>query len=370
MLECLRMDGMAQALTLARLALGSVSPNPAVGAVLVKHGKLVGQGHTQPPGGDHAEIVALKQAAGKARGATLYVTLEPCCHQGRTPPCTGAIIEAGVAAVHAAMLDPNPKVAGKGIAELEAAGIGVIVGEGAAEAAEIAEAYVKHVTSGLPFVTAKFAVSLDGKIATRTGDSRWISGEESRRYVHGLRHATDAIMAGINTVLTDDPRLTARVGSGQGGTGHRQPLRVIIDSSGRTPPEARLFQEYGQTMIVTGGPLKPEPKAAYQAVGAEILEIPLGDGRVDLAAMLQQLGARGITSVLVEGGGTLLGSLFAAELVDKVVAFVAPIIIGGAQAATPVGGHGVALVADAWQLNRVKVDRFDTDIMVSGYLKV
>ena len=363
------MDAMAQALTLARLALGSVSPNPAVGAVLVRDGKVVGQGHTQPPGEDHAEIVALKQAGEKARGATLYVTLEPCCHQGRTPPCTGAIIQAGVRAVHAAMLDPNPKVAGKGVKELEAAGIRVVVGEGAAEAAEITEAYAKHITTGLPFVSAKFAVSLDGKIATRTGDSRWISSEDSRRYVHSLRHATDAIMAGVSTVLADDPRLTARGGGGQGGTGHRQPLRVIVDSSGRTPPGARLFQEYGQTLIVTGGPLKPEPQTAFAAAGAEVIEVPLGDGRVDLAAMLAKLGERGVTSVLVEGGGSLLGSLFDAELVDKVVAFVAPIIIGGDKAATPVGGHGVAQVADAWRLNRVKVDRFDNDIMVSGYLR-
>ena len=336
------MDFMTQALTLARLALGNVSPNPAVGAVLVKDGAVVGQGYTQPPGGDHAEIVALKQAGAAARDAALYVTLEPCCDQGRTPPCTAAIIKAGVSAVHAAGMDPNPKVCGKGIAALEQAGIAVAVGEEAEAAAEITEAYAKYVTSGLPFVTAKFAVSLDGKIATRTGDSRWISSEASRRYVHQLRHTTDAVMAGVNTVLADDPRLTARGGGGQGGTGHRQPLRVIVDSSGRTPPKARLFQKNGKTMIVTSGPLKAEPLAAYQKLGAEVLTVPHGDGRVDLAGMLRKLGGRGITSVLVEGGGTLFGSLFDAGLVDKVVAFIAPIIIGGSQAATPVGGHGVA----------------------------
>lgn len=216
---------MEQALSLARLAVGEVSPNPAVGAVIVRNGEVIGQGYTQPPGLPHAEIVALKQAGDRSRGSELYVTLEPCCHYGRTPPCTKAIIEAGIKEVHFAMIDPNPIVAGKGKAELEKSGIKTYVGEGEAAANEINEAYVKYITAGMPFVTAKFALSLDGKIATRTGDSRWISGEESRKYVHYLRYAADAIMVGVSTVVIDDPSLTTKCCGGRGGTAMKQPLR-------------------------------------------------------------------------------------------------------------------------------------------------
>jgi diaminohydroxyphosphoribosylaminopyrimidine deaminase/5-amino-6-(5-phosphoribosylamino)uracil reductase len=190
------MDYMKQALSMAKLALGQVSPNPAVGAVIVKHGEIIGQGHTQPPGSDHAEIVALKQAGINARGAEMYVTLEPCSHYGRTPPCTEAIIRSGVACVHMAIIDPNPLVAGRGETQLERAGIRTIVGEHAEEARQLMEAYIRHITTGMPFVTVKFAASIDGRIATKTGDSRWISGEDSRKYVHYLRYISDAIMAG------------------------------------------------------------------------------------------------------------------------------------------------------------------------------
>lgn len=359
---------MKQALSLAKLALGQVSPNPAVGAVIVKDGEVVGQGYTQPPGSWHAEVMALKQAGEKARGAALYVTLEPCCTYGRTPPCTDAIITAGISEVHLATLDPNPAVCGKGCDALELEGIKIHLGEHEEEARDINEAYTKFITTGIPFVTAKFAMSLDGKIATKTGDSQWISGNEARKYVHSLRYVSDAIMTGANTVIADDPRLTCRYG-GIGGRTRKQPLRVIIDGKGRTPPTAHLFGEPGRTMLVLGESVSAEKKDKLGQAGAELLELPDDDKQVDLHALMKALGKRQVTSVLVEGGGILLGSLFDLGLVDKVVAFVAPIVIGGAQARTPVAGLGIERLADSVRLERVTVEKFGDDIMVSGYVK-
>ncbi len=362
------MDYMEQALSLAKLALGQVSPNPAVGAVVVKDSVVVGQGYTQPPGSFHAEVSALKQAGEQARGGVMYVTLEPCCHYGRTPPCTRAIIAAGIIEIHLAMLDPNPLVLGRGRDELEREGIKTYVGEHEEEAKEINEAYTKFITTGMPFVTAKFAASLDGKIATRTGDSKWISGEGARSYVHGLRHTTDAIVAGVNTILVDDPRLTARCSCGRGGIARKQPLRVIVDGKGRTPLTARVFSEPGKTLLALGRLVKPEEAAAFAQVGTEILELPSEEGPVDLGKLLKVLGSREIASVLVEGGETLFGSLFDRGLVDKVIAFITPIIIGGKEAKTAVGGKGVDKVIDSLRLERVKVKKFGEDLMVSGYI--
>jgi diaminohydroxyphosphoribosylaminopyrimidine deaminase/5-amino-6-(5-phosphoribosylamino)uracil reductase len=362
-----KMDYMARALSLAKLALGSVSPNPAVGAVIVKNGKVVGQGYTQPPGGPHAEIMALKEAGERARGATMYVTLEPCCHYGRTPPCTKALIDAGIAEVRSAMIDPNPLVSGKGKTELEKAGIHVKTGEKAESACEIIEAYIKYITERVPFVTAKFAMSLDGKIATRTGDSKWISGDESRRFVHFLRYVNDAIMVGVNTVLTDDPQLTVRCCS-NGGLSHKQPLRVIVDTEGKTPTTAKIFDSHGNVMIAVGETASPARKRALRRAGAEVVELPVKRGLVHLPALLTALGERQITSVLAEGGGTLLGSLFDLGLVDKVIGFIAPVIIGGKQAKTPVAGKGVENVLDSIKLERVRTERINGDVMISGYV--
>jgi len=362
------MNYMGQALSLARLALGQVSPNPAVGAVVVKNDSVVGQGYTQPPGSAHAEVLALKQAGEEARDGVMYVTLEPCCHYGRTPPCTRAIISAGITEVHMAMFDPNPSVSGRGKDELEKEGIKIYLGEHEEEAKEVNEAYTKFITTGIPFVTAKFAVSLDGKIATRRGDSRWISGREARKYVHNLRYTTDAIMAGVNTVLADDPHLTTRCSGGRGGTARKQPLRVIVDSKGRTPLTARVFNEPGRTLLAWGRTATPEEKAAFAQAGAEILESPTAEGLVDLEKLLGALGEREITSVLVEGGGILLGSLFDRRLVDRVIAFIAPIIIGGGEAKTAVAGKGVDKVVDSLRLERVGVEKFGDDLMVSGYV--
>ncbi|MFC2041706.1 bifunctional diaminohydroxyphosphoribosylaminopyrimidine deaminase/5-amino-6-(5-phosphoribosylamino)uracil reductase RibD [Chloroflexota bacterium] len=362
------MDYMKQALSLATLALGQVSPNPAVGAVVVKDGEVVGQGHTQPPGSWHAEVMALKQAGEKARGGVMHVTLEPCCHQGRTPPCTQTIINAGISEVHLAMLDPNPLISGRGEEELEREGIKTYVGEHEEEAKEINEAYTKFITTGMPFVTAKFAVSLDGKIATKDGDSKWISGSESRKYVHYLRYTTDAIMAGANTVIADDPHLTCRQG-GRGGEVRKQPLRVIVDGRGRTPSTAKVFSKPGKSLLALSMPVKPEKTEAFARLGAEILELPSEENQVDLEKLLKALGERDITSVLVEGGGILLGFLFDHGLVDKVIAFIAPIIIGGEKARIAVAGKGVDRVADAIKLERISVERFGEDLMLSGYIK-
>ncbi len=360
---------MEQALSLAKLALGQVSPNPAVGAVVVKNDIVVGQGYTQPPGSWHAEVVALKQAGKEARGGVMYVTLEPCCHYGRTPPCTQAIIAAAIAEVHVAMLDANPLVSGRGKAELGKGGIKVYLGEHEEEAKKINEAYTKFITTGMPFVTAKFAISLDGKIATKSGDSKWISGDEARKYVHNLRYTSDAIMAGVNTVLVDDPRLTARSCGGKGGAARKQPLRVIVDGKGRMPLTAQLLSEPGKTLLALGKFVTPEEKATFAQVGAELLELPLEGGLVDLGKLLKALGERQITSVLAEGGGILLGSLFDCKLVDKVIAFIAPIIIGGREAKTAVSGKGVDKVVDSLKLERVSLEKLGEDLMVSGYVR-
>jgi diaminohydroxyphosphoribosylaminopyrimidine deaminase/5-amino-6-(5-phosphoribosylamino)uracil reductase len=360
------MDYMERALSLARLALVHASPNPAVGAVVVKDNVILGEGYTQPPGSDHGEIVALKQAGEQARGATMYVTLEPCCHYGRTPPCTKAIIDAGVSEVHLSIIDPNLRVCGRGKAELEAAGIRTFIGEHEEEAQELNEAYIKYVGTGLPFVLAKFAISLDGKIATRTGDSRWISGEDARRYVHTIRSQIDAIMVGVDTIINDNPQLTARAGLG-GGYLEKQPLRIVVDSKGRTPVTARVLQLPGKTLIATTEDMDKENGRVLAEAGAEILELPKKDGWVDLRELLARLGQRQITSIMVEGGAAVFGSLFEQRLADKLLVFIAPIIIGGLGAKNPVEGKGVEKLAQATNLDRVRVGRIGNDILISGY---
>ena len=354
---------MPRALQLAHRAVGSASPNPPVGAVIARHGRIVGEGSTQPPGQRHAEIVALRQAGELARGATLYVTLEPCSHHGRTPPCVDAIIAAGLAEVHASIPDPNPRVAGRGIAALRHAGIPVSLGQGRREAEELAAPHAIFITTGMPLVTLKFAMSLDGKIATHTGDSKWISGPESRRCVHALRASSDAIMAGIGTVLADDPQLTAR--DQNDAPLPRQPLRVVVDSRARIPPDAALLAQPGQTLVAVSE-IPDDTRSALEAAGADVFPAPDGSGRVALAELLRELARRGLTSVLVEGGGTLAGSLLDARLVHRVVAFVAPVIIGGARSPSPVGGRGAALIADAPRLADARIERFGDDVAIFG----
>jgi len=298
----------------------------------------------------------------------MYVTLEPCCFQGRTPPCTQAIIDAGISEVHIALLDPNPKVSGKGLNLLQEAGIKTSVGQCEEKAREINESYIKFIETGLPFVIAKFAMSLDGKIATQNGDSKWISGDESRQFVHHLRHIVDAIMVGADTIIVDDPQLSARGCSGKAGRSKLQPLRIIIDGKGRTPLKARVFTEPGETLLVVAEPFDANRKKDFEKTGAEVVELRAEGDVIDLAELLNVLGEREISSILVEGGGTLFGSLFDHGLVDKVLAFVSPIIIGGESAKGAVGGRGVIKVEEALRLDRIKLERFGDDMLVSGYL--
>lgn len=355
---------MQRAIELARETLGIASPNPSVGAVIVKDGRIVGEGWTQPVGGPHAEIIALRQAGEAARGASIYTTLEPCRHFGRTPPCTGALLEAGIAEVYSAVTDPDERVNGGGAAEIRAAGVLVELGLCAEEAAGVLEGYLHRSRTGLPFAVAKFAMSLDGKIATATGESRWVSGEAGRRRAHELRSTCDAIMAGAGTVVIDNPKLTAR--DGDGVPLERQPLRVVVDSTGRTPVTAQVFHGPGSVLFATAG-VDAETEAAYRVVGAEVTHLPGEDGRVDLRGLMCSLVERGVNTVLVEGGGVLLASLFRDGLVSKVEAIVAPLIIGGEHARTPVEGEGFAHIGDALRLSRVSVGRLGEDVHIVGY---
>jgi diaminohydroxyphosphoribosylaminopyrimidine deaminase/5-amino-6-(5-phosphoribosylamino)uracil reductase len=358
---------MSRALDLARNAPEAVSPNPIVGAVILDAGgEVVGEGWTQPPPGPHAEIVALEAARERARGGTLCVTLEPCNHHGRTPPCTDAIVAAGIAEVHYAVIDPNRKVSGAGANALEAAGIRVVAGEGEDEARRINEAFFKHRATGLPFVIAKWAASLDGRIAAASGDSRWVSGPETRAWAHRLRTRIDAILVGSSTVVIDDPQLTARP---EGIDDPRQPLRIVVDTRGRTPPMAQVFLGPAKTLVATSDEA-PEPwRAAVKARGAEVVSLPLAAGHVDLRALLQLLGDREVLSVLVEGGGVILGSFFDAGLVDKVHAIIAPLIVGAADAPAAVAGEGADRMADALRLRDVTVERLGEDLLVTGYAR-
>lgn len=362
-------DYMARALELAAQARGSTGNNPPVGAVIVRDKRIVGEGHTQPPGQAHAEVVALQQAGQLARGATMYVTLEPCCHFGRTPPCTRAILSAGIAEVHMAMLDPNPLVAGGGKAALEQAGVAVVLGEREAEARRVAEAWLTYIEKGRPMVIAKYAMTLDGKIATPTGESRWITGSAARRQVHRLRASVDAIMVGITTIIADDPQLTARDETDQPLA--RQPLRLVVDSTGRTPLHSQVVsgQLPGATALLVGPRANHERLRQIEQMGNAVITVPELDGRVDLRAALRSLASEwDITSVLVEGGSQLLGSLFDLELVDKVVAFIAPKLIGGAEAPGPVAGRGVAHIESAVTLREATWEQVGEDMMVTGYV--
>ena len=359
-------DPMLRAFELAGTIRGRVSPNPPVGAVVCRDGRVVGEGRTQPPGGPHAEVVALAAAGAAAKGATLYVTLEPCSHYGRTPPCVDAIIAAGVSAVVCATQDPDSKVDGGGIKRLREAGITVDVGSREAEARRLLGGYIKQRRTGRPLVTAKFATSLDGKIGTRTGDSRWVSGPETLAWVHEERTHLDAIAVGINTVLVDDPQLTARP-SGSEGEVH-QPLRVVVDSGGRTPNTARVLRGASRTFIATTERSSQQWREEMERLGAHVALLPASDGHVDLPALLLALGEQGCLDLLVEGGGILLGALFDEGLVDRVQAVVAPMIIGGAGAPLAVAGRGVERMADALRLRDVTVRRLGVDLLIEGSL--
>ena len=363
------MDYMARALDLAERAKGTCNPNPAVGAVLVRDGRIVGEGYTQPRGQAHAEIAALARAGEAARGATLYVTLEPCVHQGLTGPCTARLIEAAVAEVRCAMLDPSPWVDGQGKAELEAHGIPVAIGERAEAARRLNEDYLHWVRTGRPLVIAKWAMTLDGKIATRTGASRWISGEAARALVGRMRARADAVVVGIGTVLADDPSLTAR--AADGSLLGRQPLRVVLDSRGRLPLTARLADPSlpGCTLVATTpGGAERLPRELRDRLQVWVGE-PGPDGRVRPSQLLAELGRRPLISVLVESGGTLLASLVEQRLVDEVAAFIAPRLVGGVDAPGPIGGRGVEDMGAALDLVDVTYQKVGRDVLVRGYVR-
>jgi diaminohydroxyphosphoribosylaminopyrimidine deaminase/5-amino-6-(5-phosphoribosylamino)uracil reductase len=358
---------MGEALALAAQARGRTSPNPMVGSVVVKDGRVVGRGYHVKAGAPHGEAAALGDAGAHAKGATLYVTLEPCCHYGRTPPCTKAIIAAGIRRVVAAMRDPNPLVSGQGLEELRQAGIEVKLPVLEAEAAALNEVFIKYITTKRPFVLLKVAASLDGKIATVTGESRWITNERSRLLVHQLRDQVDAIMVGINTVLRDDPLLTTRLPGGGG----RDPMRIIVDSRLRLPCEARVLtaSTTAWTLVATTPEAPREKQRQLEAAGAKILIVE-GDGpRVPLGSLLDQLGAMQVTSVLLEGGGELHSSALRAGIVDKVLYFLAPKLIGGRAAPPAIGGEGFARLDEAVTLERVHVRQLDDDLLIEGYVR-
>ena len=360
-LERSKLSYMRRALDLSNKALGISNPNPPVGAVIVKHGTVVGEGFTGAPGTFHAEKEALKVAGNYARGASLHVTLEPCSHSGRTSPCVDSIIEAGISEVHASIIDPDSRVNGRGVEKLRAAGIKVYMGELADDSSKRMQAHIKLMKTGLPFVTVKFAASLDGKIATSSGESQWITGAEARDIVHSMRGETDSIMVGIGTVLADNPRLTAR-GEYSPVTG-RQPVRVVVDSNCRTPLNSALLFEPGQTVIASN----KSGSTCDMPSSVTVERFPGSDGRVDLSGLLRYLGKIPISSVLVEGGSRLTGALFDEGLVDRVVAFLSPSIIGGMNSPSAVSGEGASIISDVIRLSDVEVTNVGDDLLVSGY---
>ncbi len=351
-------DYMERALALAELAKGRTSPNPLVGCVVVKDDEIIGEGYHEKAGEPHAEVVALRDA-GDVSDATVFVTLEPCCHEGRTPPCVDLLRERKPKRVIAAMEDPNPKVAGCGIEALREAGVDVSVGLLEDQARVQNEVFIKYITTGLPFVVAKCGMSLDGKIATRTGDSRWVTGEESRKQVHQIRNQVDAILVGSRTVMLDDPSLTTRLP--QDNT--KDPIRVILDSSEYLGSDRKVFtiESNAPTWIAVA------EKREIEGVD-EIIKVPTGSGGLDIEFLMRELARREVTSVLIEGGGTTLGSAFESGIVDKVMFFVAPKIIGGREAVSAVDGIGSEMMADAVQLERMQATAVGNDILIEAYV--
>ncbi|MDY4884306.1 MAG: bifunctional diaminohydroxyphosphoribosylaminopyrimidine deaminase/5-amino-6-(5-phosphoribosylamino)uracil reductase RibD [Anaerovibrio sp.] len=356
---------MARAISLARNGLGRTSPNPLVGAVIVRDGRIVAEGWHRKAGTPHAEIHALNMAGELARGATVYVSLEPCAHYGRTGPCARALVEAGVSRVVVAMTDPNPKVAGKGIAILQEAGIEVTTGVLEQEARQLNEVFLKWMTTGLPFVALKTAMTLDGKIATAAGQSQWITNEASRYETHRLRDIYDGILVGINTALADNPSLTTRLKEYQG----RNPVRIVVDSRARLPLTAKLVTDGAARTIVAVTEQAPAERVeALRSAGVEII-VAGSSNHVDMHSLMEQLGAMKISSVLVEGGGSVNFSLLQAGLVDRVYAFIAPKLVGGRDALTPVEGEGFQELDRAVELENIQLRQLGSDVLLTGIVK-
>ncbi len=357
---------MERAIELAARARGRTSPNPLVGAVIVKDGQIVGEGYHQKAGTAHAEIHALKAAGQQAWGASLYVSLEPCCHQGRTPPCTEAIIKAGIKRVVIAVLDPNPKVAGKGVKILQEAGIETEVGVMKEDALYLNEIFFKYIQQKLPFVAIKTAMTLDGKIATGSGDSRWVTGAAARKYVHHLRNTYDAILVGIGTVLADNPQLNTRLDQEL----TRDPIRIVIDSNLDLPLDSVIACSSREqpTIIFCGMHIDDHKAQDLALLGIEIIKLELEDDQVPLSTAMSILAHREISSVLVEGGGEINASFINQGLVDKLYWFIAPKIVGGRGGPSPVGGNGCQFMNEAVQLTISKVQSFGKDILITAIL--
>jgi diaminohydroxyphosphoribosylaminopyrimidine deaminase / 5-amino-6-(5-phosphoribosylamino)uracil reductase len=359
---------LLRAIELAGRARGQTSPNPIVGAVIVKDGRVIGEGITQPPGEGHAEVMAIEAAAGHTAGATMYVSLEPCCHQGRTPPCTEAIVAAGIARVVIASDDPTPKAAGRGPGILRDEGVRVdtVDGEIAETARMLNQPFRKHARTGRPLVVFKSAMTLDGKVATRTGDSQWISGQASRARAHRWRAESDAVAVGIGTALVDDPRLTARI---EGVA--RQPRRVVFDSEARLPLDSKLVKELADVPLIVVCS-RAASRTSVQALEAAGVDVIVATGENEAARVehaLDELGAREIQSLLLEGGPHLAGAFLEAGEIDEARMFIAPVMIGGAKAKTAVEGIGVGDIAAGLHALAIETERIEDDVLIIARLK-
>lgn len=358
---------MRRALTLAEKGIGYTNPNPLVGAVIVKNGEVIGEGYHMKYGGNHAEVNAFLNATQDVRDATLYVNLEPCSHFGKTPPCANAIVKKGIKKVFIGLMDPNPKVAGKGIEILRSNGIEVVVGLLEDECKKVNEIFLKYITTNIPFCILKTAMTLDGKVASYTGNSRWVTNGISRKYVHELRHKVSAIMVGIGTVITDDPKLNVRLE----GKVTKNPIRIIVDSTGKIPLSSKVLNVNldTKTILATTKRASEDKLKILKEMGIEILIVPQKNNRVDLSYLMKALGERNIDSVLLEGGSNLNYTATQEGIVDKIITFIAPKIIGGASAKTPIGGKGIALMNDAIKVESMQIHKFGDDFMLEGYLE-
>lgn len=351
-------DYMKLALNMAEATTGQTSPNPMVGAVLVKDHQIVGIGTHIQAGGPHAEVHAIQMAGEKANGATLYVTLEPCSHYGKTPPCADLIIQSGVKKVFVATVDPNPKVCGNGIHKMKEAGIEVRVGLLQEEASQLNKVFFHYARSGLPYVTVKTAISLDGKIATVTGESKWITGEEAREDVHRYRHMHDAILVGVNTIIMDNPMLTTRLKNGG-----KNPIRIILDTTLKTPLEANVIKDKSaKTYIITGNKVDPLKEETLMGLGVEIIKME--QSTILISEMLKVMGKRGITSIFVEGGAKVQGSFLKENAFQEVITYIAPKLIGGDRAPITFGGIGIEQIKDVPLLRFSQMDKIGNDLRI------
>lgn len=354
---------MKMAIELAKKGEGNVSPNPMVGAVIVKDGKVIGQGYHEKCGEGHAEVNAFKSLKEDPSEATMYVTLEPCSHYGKTPPCADLIIKNKISKVIIGMVDPNPLVAGKGIEKLKNAGIEVEIGVLESECIKLNEVFIKYITAKRPFVVLKAAMSIDGKIATKTGESKWISCEDSRLQVHKLRNKLSGIMVGVNTVIKDNPELTCRLENGN------SPIRIIVDSTLRIPLNSKVLNNKdNKTIIATTNKVDMAKVEEISEMNAKVLIIDEKDGRVDLNKLMAKLGELNIDSILLEGGAILNYSALEEKIVDKVMMYISPKIIGGEESKTPIGGYGIDKLNNAFKLKNLKTSIVGEDILVEGYI--